>query len=86
MDFPNFKQKKTLLVLYRTEGICVYIECSPKYHPEIAVEGIKFCWGITKNSYYAKHLEEKRKENLLRLVREYTCNQLAIAMSTIRVF
>ena len=49
-NLPNFKHEKTLLQ-YRAEQLGVSIQCSPKYHPEIAGEGIEFCWGIAKNTY-----------------------------------
>ena len=61
MNLPDFKQEKTLLQ-YWAEEMGVRIECSPKYHPKIAGEGIKFCWGLAKNFYCAKCLEEKKRE------------------------
>ena len=65
---------------YRAEELGVAIECSPKYHPEIAGEGIEFCWGIAKNVYCQMRLEDKkRRENWLKLVSKCTKNVITIA-------
>ena len=64
-----------------------FIDCSPKYHPEIAGEGIEFCWGVAKNTYRGKTIsEKKRKENFLRLVAECTCNKSVIRIESVRKF
>ena len=62
-NLPDFKAELTLLQ-YRAKQLGVAVDCSPKYHPEIAGEGIEFCWGIAKNWYCSKNLKEKKgKEN-----------------------
>jgi hypothetical protein len=77
-DLPDFKTEKTLLQ-YRAEELGVAIDCSPKYHPEIAGEGIEFCWGASKNQYRLYSMKEKKKkENWMGLVRKCTCNQTVL--------
>ena len=72
---------------YRAEELGVAIECSPKYHPEIAGEGIEFCWGIAKNFYRKMRLEDKkRRENWLKLVSKCTCNKDVITIASVRNF
>ena len=86
MNLPDFKQEQTLLQ-YRAEQLGVNIDCSPKYHPEIAREGIEFCWGIAKNFYRTRRLQDKkRRENWLKLVSECTCNKSVITISSVRKF
>ena len=41
-NLPDFKQEITLLQ-FRAKQLGVSIDCSPKFHPEIAREGIGFC-------------------------------------------
>ena len=47
LNLPDFINEMTLLQ-YQAQKLGVSIDCSPKYHPEIAGEGIEFCWGLTK--------------------------------------
>ena len=46
----------------------VYIDSSPKFHPEIAGEGIEFCWGLSKTLTGCIQLETKRRRQCLRTV------------------
>ena len=55
---PDFKEELTLLQ-YRAEQLNVRVECSPKYHPEIAGEGIEYAWGLSKNVYRKLPLGQK---------------------------
>ena len=74
-NLPDFRQEMTLLQ-FRAKQLGVTVDCSPKYHPEIAGEGIEFCWGIAKNTYRGKSISEKRKkESWMRLVNDCTCNK-----------
>ena len=85
-DLPDFKNEKTLLQ-FRAEQLGVSIMCSPKYHPEIAGEGIEFCWGIAKNAYRRMRFEDKKKkENWHKLVSECTCNKKVITIASVRKF
>jgi hypothetical protein len=38
------------------------IDRTPKYHPELAGEGIGYCWGCTRKYYRCLLLEGKRKK------------------------
>ena len=46
-NLPDFKQEITLLQ-FRAKQLGVSIDCTPKFHPEIAGEGVEFCWGLSK--------------------------------------
>ena len=49
----------------------IHLLTSPKYHCELAGEGIEYSWGLSKKKYRNIPLEEKKgKENFNRLVRE----------------
>ena len=44
---------------------------SPKYHCELAGEGVEYCWGLAKRFYRSVGIEEKRtKEKFQKIVRE----------------
>ena len=59
-SLPDFKNEMTLLQ-YRAEQLGVEIDCSPKYHPEIAGEGIEYVWGFSKGTYRRMPLGTKKK-------------------------
>ena len=44
----------------------ISIDCTPKYHCDLAGEGIEYWWGCTKNLYCWKPLSEKRKKETFR--------------------
>ena len=63
------------------------IDCSPKFHPEIAGEGIEFCWGLSKNTYRRFSIEEKRtKSKYIELVKKCTCRDSIITKQMVRLF
>ena len=85
-NLPDFKEEITLLQ-YRAEQLGMKIDCSPKFHPEIAGEGIEFCWGAAKNYYRSFSWKEKKtKENWMRLVKQSTCNKTILPIHRIRLF
>lgn len=59
---PDFKKEITLLQ-FRATQLNVRVECSPKYHPEIAGEGIEYCWALAKNTYRGYPLRDKKKRD-----------------------
>ena len=62
-NLADFRNEDTLLQ-HRAKELGVQIDCSPKYHPEIAGEAIESCWGLSKNTYRFYRIEQKRsKEN-----------------------
>ena len=55
----------------KTEGFEFRLLTSPKYHCELAGEGVEYCWGLAKRFYRSKGIEEKRtKERFNRVIRE----------------
>ena len=63
-NLPDFKAEITLLQ-YQTKQLGVEVDCSPKYHCEIAGEAIEYCWGLSKNKYRVVSISRKRtKENI----------------------
>jgi hypothetical protein len=71
-SFLNFAEEMTALQHVGKElGVSVII--SPKFHAEMAGEGIEYAWGITKGLYRRKPLNSKRsKERFKELVLECT--------------
>lgn len=68
----DFAEEMTALQHVGKElGVLVII--SPKFHAEMAGEGIEYSWGITKGFYRRKPLNSKRsKEGFKQLVHECT--------------
>ena len=58
--------------------------CSPKYHPEIAGEAIKYCWDLSKNKYHRHKLSEKRTKEKFNVLVEQC--QDCITAKLMRVF
>jgi hypothetical protein len=56
---PDFKNELTALQhLAKKKGTKVI--CTPKYHAEIAGEGIEYCWAIAKNWFKRLLLSERK--------------------------
>jgi hypothetical protein len=49
---PDFCQELTLLQHYDVEQMGVRVDRSPKFHPEIAGEGIEYIWALAKLYYW----------------------------------
>ena len=85
-NLPDFKTELTLLQ-YRASQLGVTVECSPKFHPEIAGEGVNFCWALGKNTYCTHIVEEKRTKNkYFELVKRCTCSETIITMQEVCMF
>ena len=85
-NLPDFKTELTLLQFWASQ-LGVTVECSPKFHPEIAGEGVEFCWALGKNTYRTHSVEEKRtKSKYLQLVKECTCSDTVITKQEVRKF
>ena len=80
-NLPDFKKEMTLLQ-FRAQQLGVRIECSPKYHPEIAGEGIEYCWGLAKNAYRRFPLSEKRTREKFRMSVEKSLDTNTILTKT----
>lgn len=72
----DFAEEMTALQHVGKElGVSVII--SPKFHAEMAGEGIEYSWGITKGLYRRKPLNSKRsKERFKELVHECTSREI----------
>jgi hypothetical protein len=62
LDFAN--EESSLQYLGRQLGIRV--DHSPKFHAEIAGEGIEYAWGYGKNLYRRKPLVQAARERVSR--------------------
>jgi hypothetical protein len=80
---PDFRDEETALQhLGRTIGVAV--DCTPKFHAELAGEGIEYSWGYAKQLYCRKPLAEKRRRaNFKSLVRR--CTDPANEIDKVRV-
>ena len=85
-NLPDFKSEITLLQ-YRALQLGVTVDCSPKYHPEIAGEGIEYCWALGKNKYRRENIKDKRtKSKYLELVEKCTDNKTVITKQLVWMF
>jgi hypothetical protein len=65
----------------------VFIDCSPKFHPEIAGEGIEFCWGRSKNTYRLYPIGDKKKKAVFEnSVRKCQCREMILTTKRICSF
>ena len=51
---------------YHASILGVELERSPKYHPEIAGEGIEYAWALTKMNYRRMTITEKSTKDSFR--------------------
>ena len=85
-NLPDFKEELTLLQ-FRALQMGVRIECSPKFHPEIAGEGIEYSWGLAKNTYRSFPLKQKKtKEGFRKLVQCSLNPEVVMTKSAVRKF
>ena len=61
-NLPDFKGEQSRLEFF-AEKLGVTVAYGPKYHPEIAGEGIEYCWALSKSDYRKQPLSEKKKKN-----------------------
>ena len=55
----DFKDEYTALQ-FHAQQLGTTIICTPKYHAEIAGEGIEYCWGLAKNWFKRLPLKERK--------------------------
>jgi hypothetical protein len=85
-NLPDFTNKLTQLQ-YIGSLLDVYIDCSPKFHPEIADEGVEFCWGLSKNTYMLYPIKDKKKKAVFEnSVRKCQCREMILTTHKIRSF
>jgi hypothetical protein len=80
---PDFRDEETALqFLGRTIGVAV--DCTPKFHAELAGEGIEYSWGFAKQLYRRKPVSMKKgRVNFKALVRK--CTDPATEIDKVRV-
>ena len=77
--------KEITLLQFHGEQMGVKVDRTPKYHPEIAGEGIEYAWGISKLVYMRATMSRKRnKEMFMGLVRECTDPNISLCIKQIR--
>jgi hypothetical protein len=85
-NLPDFLNELTQLQ-YIGSLMDVYIDCSPKFHPEIAGEGIEFCWGLSKNTYMLYPIKDKQKKAVFKnSVRKCQCRNEILTTKRIHSF
>ena len=71
-ECTDFKEEETALQYLGTQ-IGVTVQLTPKFHAELAGEGIEYCWAHAKAYYCREPLSRKRgRENFKELVKECT--------------
>jgi hypothetical protein len=69
----DFKAEETALQYLGTQ-LGVRVQLTPKFHAELAGEGIKYCWAQAKSYYRRVPVSRKQgQENFKQLVKECTC-------------
>jgi hypothetical protein len=74
-ECKDFKDKETALQYLGTE-LGVTVDLTPKFHAELAGEGVEYCWAHAKSYNRRVPVSRKReRENFKLLVRECTSSQ-----------
>ena len=85
-SLPDFVEEETLLQ-YHARKIGVYVDCTPKCHPELAGEGIEYCWGCSKQHYWNMPLNKKRgKDQFRKSVRDALSRDMVLTIGRVRAF
>ena len=80
-DFAN----ELSLLQYHASLLGVLMERTPKCHPEIAGEGIKYNWALSKTEYWRSPLKEKScKDKFSKLVRRCMDNKTVLSIDRVR--
>jgi hypothetical protein len=58
----DFIEEEALLQQYHGKTLGGIVDRTPKCHPEVAGEGIKYSWGCSKGKYCCLPLSGKRKK------------------------
>ena len=85
MNLQNDFMQEITLLQYHGDLLGCIVDRSPKCHPEIAGEGIEYCWGLSKLWYRNAPIELKRtKEKFRDLVRQSTDNSTVLHIERVR--
>jgi hypothetical protein len=72
-ECPDFKHEETALQYLGTQ-LGVTVRLTPKFHAELAGEGVEYSWAHAKAFYRRMPLSRKRgRDNFKQLVRDCTC-------------
>jgi len=84
-ECSDFKEELSALQVLRRD-LGVLADSLPKYHAELAVEGIEYSWGYAKGMYCHTPLSQKKgKTNFLRLVHECCDTVEHLTLERVRV-
>jgi hypothetical protein len=73
-ECTDFKEEETAALQYLGSQLGVRVQLTPKFHAELAGEGIEYSWAHAKSFYRRLPVSRKRgRENFKQLVRECTC-------------
>ena len=85
-ECKDFKDEETALQYLGTQ-LGVTVDLTPKFHAELAGEGIEYCWAQAKSYYRRVPVSRKRgRENFKELVRECTSSQSVITKDRVEKF
>ena len=69
----DFQEEETALQHLGVQ-LGVTVQLTPKFHAELAGEGVEYCWAHAKGFYRRMPLAQKRgRDNFKTLVKESTC-------------
>ncbi len=72
-ECTDFKEEETALQYLGTQ-LGVRVQLTPKFHTELAGEGVEYSWAHAKSFYRRVPVSRKRGwENFKQLMRECTC-------------
>jgi fibrillarin-like rRNA methylase len=82
----DFKDLETALEYLGTQ-LGVTVKLTPKFHADIAGEGVKYSWAHSKSIYRRLSLSQKRgQEDFKQLVRDCTCPKRVLTKVRIEKF
>jgi hypothetical protein len=85
-ECKDFKEEETALQ-YLGSQLGVRVQLTPKFHAELAGEGVEYCWAQAKSYYRRVPVSRKRgRENFKQLVRECTCPVNVLSKKRIQKF
>ena len=82
----DFKEEETALQFLATQlGVTVHL--TPKFHAELAGEGVEYSWAHSKPFYQRLPVSRKRgRENFEQLVKDCTCPKTVLTKERIEKF
>lgn len=85
-ECTDFREEETALQ-YLGRQLGVTVQLTPKFHAELAGEGVEYCWAHAKAYYRRVPVSRKRgRENFKQLVKECTCPTTVLTKDRIERF